>query len=238
MKKKVLTVCLVAVIAIMAVAGASLAYLTDTDAEDNVFTVGNVQIDLTEDFTQNSKLLPATGSAQDGTLVNGVKKEVFVTNTGSEDAYVRVHIAIPEALDSGSPIFDPSQNILHFNFAKDSIGANKWNWSKSLGSPYDANWNYYTPMINDIKYGVYVVTYEKALTPEEKTVSAMSQVYLDPSVANEDITELCNELGNEWHMYVVAEGVQAAGFANAYDALNRSFGTPGAYDVAWPANNQ
>lgn len=105
MKKKVLTVCLVAVIAIMAVAGASLAYLTDTDAEDNVFTVGNVQIDLTEDFTQNSKLLPATGSAQDGTLVNGVKKEVFVTNTGSEDAYVRVHIAIPEALDSGSPIF-------------------------------------------------------------------------------------------------------------------------------------
>ena len=80
MKKKVLTVCLVAVIAIMAVAGASLAYLTDTDAEDNVFTVGNVQIDLTEDFTQNSKLLPATGSAQDGTLVNGVKKEVFVTN--------------------------------------------------------------------------------------------------------------------------------------------------------------
>ena len=40
MKKKVLTVCLVAVIAIMAVAGASLAYLTDTDAEDNVFTVG------------------------------------------------------------------------------------------------------------------------------------------------------------------------------------------------------
>lgn len=81
-------------------------------------------------------------------------------------------------------------------------------------------------MINDIKYGVYVVTYEKALTPEEKTVSAMSQVYLDPSVANEDITELCNELGNEWHMYVVAEGVQAAGFANAYDALNRSFARP------------
>lgn len=73
MKKKVLTVCLVAVIAIMAVAGASLAYLTDTDAEDNVFTVGNVTIDLIEqergenglqDFTQNKKLLPIVGSAQ------------------------------------------------------------------------------------------------------------------------------------------------------------------------------
>lgn len=113
MKKKVLTVCLVAVIAIMAVAGASLAYLTDTDAEDNVFTVGNVQIDLTENFSQNSKLLPATGSAQQGTLVNGVQKEVFVTNTGSEDAYVRVHIAIPAILDNGDPSFDASQNVLH-----------------------------------------------------------------------------------------------------------------------------
>lgn len=238
MKKKVLTVCLVAVIAIMAVAGASLAYLTDTDAEDNVFTVGNVQIDLTENFSQNSKLLPATGSAQQGTLVNGVQKEVFVTNTGSEDAYVRVHIAIPAILDNGDPSFDASQNVLHFYFAKDSIGANKWNWSKSLGSPYDANWNYYTTNIDDIEYGVYVVTYEKALAPKETTVSAMSQVYLDKDVTSSDISKICDILGNNWHMYVVAEGVQAAGFNDAYTALQESFGTPGSYDVAWPVDNQ
>lgn len=48
MKKKVLTVCLVAVIAIMAVAGASLAYLTDTDEATNTFTLGNVSIELIE----------------------------------------------------------------------------------------------------------------------------------------------------------------------------------------------
>ena len=45
-------------------------------------------------------MLPATGSAQAGTLQNGVTKEIqVINNTGSEDAYVRVHIAIPNILD-------------------------------------------------------------------------------------------------------------------------------------------
>ena len=48
MKKKALTICLVAVIAVMAVAGASLAYLTDTDEANNTFTLGNVSIKLIE----------------------------------------------------------------------------------------------------------------------------------------------------------------------------------------------
>ena len=42
MKKKLLSIGLVAVIAIAAIAGASLAYLTDTDEADNVFTIGNI----------------------------------------------------------------------------------------------------------------------------------------------------------------------------------------------------
>ena len=48
MKKKALTIGLVAVIAVMAVAGASLAYLTDTDEANNTFTLGNVSIKLIE----------------------------------------------------------------------------------------------------------------------------------------------------------------------------------------------
>ena len=47
MKKKILSICLVAVIAAMAIAGASLAYFTAEDSAENVFTVGNVAIDLT-----------------------------------------------------------------------------------------------------------------------------------------------------------------------------------------------
>lgn len=46
MKRKIVTVCLAAVLVIIAVAGASLAYLTDTDEKTNTFTVGDVNITL------------------------------------------------------------------------------------------------------------------------------------------------------------------------------------------------
>ena len=237
MKKKIMAIALASVIAVLAIAGATLAYLTDTDAEDNVFTFGNVAIDLYETFDEvNAKLLPATGSAQDGTLQNGITKEVYVTNTGSEDAYVRVHIAIPQVLDNGDPDFDATSNVLHFNYKPETVGANKWDWSKTADDgKYEGNWNFYTAEIDGKWYNVYVVTYEKALVKDEATVDAMHQVYLDPKVTNEDVAKIAEQLGNEWHIYVAAEAAQAAGFANAYEALNTAFGVPGAYTVDWNA---
>lgn len=48
MKKKITAICLVSLIAVMAIAGVSLAYFTDTDKAVNEFTVGNVKINLIE----------------------------------------------------------------------------------------------------------------------------------------------------------------------------------------------
>ena len=47
MKKKLLSLCLVLALALTAIGG-TLAYFTDTDTENNVFTVGGVKIDLIE----------------------------------------------------------------------------------------------------------------------------------------------------------------------------------------------
>lgn len=238
MKKKIMAMCLVVALAVVAIGGATLAYFTDTDAQKNTFTTGNVAIDLWEDFGNNDdgieELIPATGSAQDGTLKNGIEKEVYVENTGSEDAYVRVHIAIPAVLDNGDPTFDAGKNVLHFNYDEDeSIGAGKWDWSKAYDDDkYVGNWNFYTTTIDGVPYNVYVVTYGTKLAKGDVTVDAMSQVYLDSKVTNEDITKIKNGdqnnvgLGENWYIYVAAEGTQADGFANAYDALNTAFGNP------------
>lgn len=48
MKKKLLVLSLCVALAAIAIAGASLAYFTDTDEATNTFTVGNVKIDLIE----------------------------------------------------------------------------------------------------------------------------------------------------------------------------------------------
>lgn len=234
MKRKSIVLAATAVMLMASlVVGGTLAYFTDDDQATNVFTTGDVEIDLTENFTQESKLVPATGSAQAGTLQNGVTKEVFVTNTGSEDAYVRVHIAIPAILDNAQPDFDASKNVLHFNYDSENVGEGKWDWSNATGTPYEGNWNFYEETIGGIAYNVYVVTYEGILASDATTESAMSQVYLDATTTNDDIETINGILGENWKMYVVAEGAQEAGFADAYEALNTAFGAPGTYDVNW-----
>lgn len=236
MKKKISAIFMCVALGTIAIAGASLAYFTDTDAQKNTFVTGNVAIDLYEDFGDNDKegiekLVPATGSAANGNLQNAVTKKVYVENTGSEEAYVRVHIAIPSILDDGAETFDAKNNVLHFNYNKSkepsSIGEGKWDWSKSaIDGKYEGDWNYYTTTIDGISYNVYVVTYGAVLKNGEVTLDAIHEVYLDNKVTNEDITKIKETLGNNWYIYVAAEGTQAAGFENAYDALNTAFGDP------------
>lgn len=235
MKKKLNAIFLSVALVAIAIVGASLAYFTDTDTKNNVFTTGKVDISIEENFEQNSKLLPATGSAQAGTLKNGVAKEVAVkVEAGSEDTFVRVHIAIPKILDDGASTFDASSNVLHFNYSADSIGEGKWDWSKTAGAPYDGDWNYYEATIDNIEYNVYVVTYGTALEAGQTTPEyAMHQVYLDSKVTSADMEKLVKELGENWEIKVIAEGAQAAGFDDAYAALNASFGVPGTYVPAW-----
>lgn len=52
-KKKIVSLCLAAVLVVMAIAGATVAYFTDTKTADNTFTMGNVKITLDETDVTN-----------------------------------------------------------------------------------------------------------------------------------------------------------------------------------------
>ena len=72
-KRKILSLALgMCMVAILAVGG-TLAYFVDTDAATNVFTTGNVAIDLIETFDpDNAKLIPTTGKDENGDIINAV----------------------------------------------------------------------------------------------------------------------------------------------------------------------
>ena len=226
MKKKILAVCLVAVIAVIAIAGASLAYLTDNETAKNTFTYGNVDIRLEEEFAQNSKLLPGID----------VAKTVNVRNVGTEDAFVRVHIAIPAILDSGiadQPQFAAYNNSLHWNFSKASVADGYWNWhatntngSSLAGWPGNGgDWNFYQTTIGNVVYNVYIATYETALAADAVTAEdAIYKVFLDTKLDNADLAAINKALNGDWSIYVAAEAVQKAGFDNAYDAFAAATG--------------
>lgn len=86
MKKKILALCLVVVLAVTAVTSATLAYFTDKDADKNTFVVGNVKI------VQNEEQRPVD---DDGEYTNGAV-------IGFVDDQALVPAVIPDGSESGS----------------------------------------------------------------------------------------------------------------------------------------
>ncbi len=245
MKKKIVSICLVAVIAVIAIAGASLAYLTDTDDADNVFEVGNVQIELVEQqrnengeleaFEDDKTLMPIVGSAQGEkdkwglpTAKNYVDKIVNVKNTGKSDAYVRVIVAVPAALDNSTN----AASALHWNLG------NRFNPDKQYVEGYtnpgyaDIEWDFVEEItIDGVAYNTYCFTYTEALTAGETTdCAAITGFYLDKNVDNYvndegkvvytlNGTDINYDLTNGVTVPVFAQAVQAAGFDSAEEAF-------------------
>ena len=253
-KKKILVLALsLAMVAILAVGG-SLAYFTDKDEATNVFTVGNVKIELIEQqrgenglvpFEQQKELYPINGSAQgekDGfgmpVAKNYVDKMVTIKNTGASDAYIRAYFAIPSALDDGYETFNAGLNVLHFNFGNKvengvitSTEGVEWKWT------HGSKWNYFETTIDGIEYNVYFADYDQVLPAGETTEQFVQGVYLDKSfnIKTENGVEKCYAFNEEvtldagWNWSnvkcpVYAVAVQAAGFDNAAAAIEAAFG--------------
>ncbi len=258
MKKKILSICLVAVIAVMAITGASLAYLTDTDEAENTFVIGNVKIEQYEkdrngkEFDQEQKLLPIVNDSKDANGYhlggNYIDKIVTVKNTGSEAAYIRTHIAIPAALDDGPMTYNASANVLHWNgaSASDTFGLantnmdNDWYWGKSVENDWPDNggdWNCYQATIDGVLYNVYVVTHGTAVEKNATTAPSLFGVYLDAGVNCDENGYFIMRNGarvdvdmSNTDVLVLSEAVQAAGWDNAFSALDQAFGAVGSYN--------
>ena len=248
MKKKIIALAITAAMLAVAAIGMTVAYLTSTDQKVNTFTVGNVDITLNETFDPGSKLVPG----------KDIQKIVNVTNN-KEAAYVRLHIAFPaDTFYYGETDgVQEYNNLVHFNQRYASLVEGQWNWCKTAagvggehpGYPGNGtNYNTYTTNIEGKEYRVFVVTYMTVLGTGDRTqTDAMYNVYLDKYADSKDgaiytapvvdyrTAEMTADLSN-YKIYIIAEGVQAEGFSDAYAALNTAFGTPGSTGYVSPFN--
>ena len=88
MKKKILATCLVVCLLATAIIGTTLAYFTDTDGKTNTFTVGNVDITLTEPNWDIS----GAGDAPEVYPGEPLAKDPTVTNDGKNPCFVRIKV--------------------------------------------------------------------------------------------------------------------------------------------------
>lgn len=242
-KKKILVLALtLAMVAILAVGG-SLAYFTDKDEAENVFTVGGVDIALDETFDKNNaELLPG----------KDVNKDVKIKNVEGADAYVWYLWKIPADLDSIDGTTG-TNNALHVNALGstwDKYRENKTYWpaGQTAALPIEKTWDHdpenelgltagpegylYTETIDNVEYHVYAVLYHGVLKAGEETTEAMTKVYLDTSVNKDEsgyyqvirkgedagTKKYLTSLPDNAKIIVEAYGIQAEGFKNVYEA--------------------
>lgn len=89
-KKKLITTLGALSLAAVLSVGGTVAYLTDKETVTNRFTVGSVEIDLTEENW-------AEEEHQDLQPGETVKKDPKITNQGVNDAYVYLEVVVPKA---------------------------------------------------------------------------------------------------------------------------------------------
>lgn len=112
MKKKITAIALVVCLVAVAVVGGSLAYFTDKEDATNTFTVGNVDITLTE---PNWK---STGSQDAPEVYPGepLAKDPTVENTGANPCFVRIKV-------TGLDQFGNKGNIVYLtNWVEGALG--------------------------------------------------------------------------------------------------------------------
>lgn len=243
MKKKIIALALVACLAIIAIAGATLAYFTDEDSQVNVMTTGKVDISQNEqqlgedgeleDFEQNKPLMPMVDNIGENDPVvdtdgyfndkmnNVVDKIVTVKNEAAEgsinqDAYVRTILAFETATEykAGSKT--------------EVLRDGKTIFDTYIGTLGDFELlERDTIEIDGVEYVLAVKVYEKALAPQEVSAPSLKQIFLSPDADN----EVAILFGEEYKILALSQGTQVAGFEDvngngtaADEALDRAFG--------------
>ena len=245
MKKKTILVAAIAVMLVAAlVVGGTLAYFTDTKSADNTFTMGNVKIALNEqqrtdntkaydettnklvNFEDGKVLLPLAGSAQGAEhdslglpvgLENYHDKLITVTNTGKNDAYVRVYMAVPATLEAKTAeAGDFTDSIFHVNY-------------NSKDTTWDAEHRVGTVTLDNVVYNVYYRTCNQVVATGTTTTAAYIGCYLDNRVDASANGYTFNgqainfDFSNGVKIPVMAVAVQADGFTSADAAFGAAF---------------
>lgn len=234
-----------------AIAGGTYAYLTDVEKDTNVFTVGNVDIDL----------LSAVGDEPIKLMPNNTEKtkvDYQIKNIGNEDAYVWLRVKVPTALEDTPGA--AANNIIHWNYLGAYMNGKQDNTdyitsatNQGYQAPVtiDQTWIHldgvYGVEIENEKYNIYDILYTGKLSSDATTTVGVSTVFMDQRVDYFDETDnnvddgfwglvteggkvekIDHDFRNGANFVVEAHAIQANGFTNVEEAY-------AAYNEQWNA---
>lgn len=245
MKKFVSWLLVVALTAALAVGG-TMAYLTDTDEDINVMTVGRVRIDqleyervdtetknddaIVQEFHDNKPLYPAvTDEGFDWTTDPSVDwgqigKDGYSSNIWDPEKINNEMDKMVFVKNKGD--FDAYVRSV-FAFEANGYTLDQFKELFRLNiNETDWTWEWEEDPVsingeNGVtNYIIATATYNKPLKPGEITEISLSQIALDPSAGNADILGF----GDTYQVLVKTQAIQTEGFDDPKIALTEGFG--------------
>lgn len=214
MKKKILVACLCVALAVLTIAGTTLAYLTSRDEVVNTFTVGNVSITLDEAAVDDlgNKIVNEDGTPVDRVDANNYKlipghtynKDPMVTVLkGSESSYIKMTVTFSKSAELDA-IFAPNGADMTSIFK----GYDSTNWI-AKGNTKDATADTRT----------YEFWYKEAVAAPNGDVALdalFDQIQVPGTITNDQLKTI-----EDMTITVNAYAIQADGFTDAADAWSK-----------------
>ena len=210
MKKKIFSIALVACLVVLSIAGASVAYFTDTEVATNVFTAGNVDISLAyKGEVANESLVEIRSDNVYPSQEFNI--DATITNTGSEKAYVGAVISLTKNAEF--------KTIVTPDGANDTVAISEF----LVGL---APTGFVTKTIETANgYEVYLL-YTVELEAGDNPVVLFEDVLIPAAWNNEEMA-----IFSDFKLDVKAYATQSAGFDDAAAAFKAAFGATS--DASW-----
>lgn len=244
MKKKALTLCLAVALAATAVVGGTMAYFTDTDAKNNTFTVGNVDIELIESqlhrvnagvqgvVEKSDNILVTPNVAMEGTATEYWDGPCFTDDQIKEDAEKYQSVYLKDANIAPGTGYRKCPYVV--NTGKNAAYIRirviiPTELDKLLDDSYltvsayqSDEFEKYTKDVKDDN-NVYTFTRVEPLASGEMTFwNVWGSITMDKDVTNKDIADMqargLIDQDGKFDVKVEADAIQADGFKNATEA--------------------
>lgn len=231
MKKKIFAIALAASIAVLAIAGTSMAYFTDTKQYTNVFTAGKVDITLTEAVaaknatTGNIEIADVNDriSFNADTVYNPlfpqqkIAKDPTIKNIGTEEAYFGAIITITNVAPTEGVTVGDVKKVLYANTAAENSEYKQTSVANFIKGLPEADKATVTIKETDAGFVIYVVYNGKYAKDASATV--FTGIEIPSNWDNKEMAQV-----NGLKVNVQAYAVQTAGMTEgSLKALQAAF---------------
>lgn len=239
MKNRKLLLILALVMSFAMAIGGTLAYLSDTDADVNVMTLGSVHIvqneqqrvddeenqQELEEFEQKQGLYPAV---YEGTSIPYAPEDEWIVAGDPAWKVVEDNVNVIDKIVTVTNTGKSDAYVRTF-FAFESVQdpAADGDYVHAVindnvtkpGELTAWTWLPGTYEIDGSYYQIGYVTYEKPVAAGATTIPSLKQIYMDKAADNEYV----ETFGDEYQVLVLSQAVQTQGFDSAEAALSEAF---------------